>query len=77
MNKKQWKHKACIVKDMSLIIESKVNQKWKNKICKLNKVEERISILQLDPQAKYKTKAKQRYESRKIVLNQELGSKLN
>ena len=77
MNKKQWKHKACIVKDISLIIESKMNQKWKNKICKLDKAKERISILQLDPRAKHKMKTKQRYESRKIVLNQELGSKLN
>ena len=44
------------------------------KIYKLGRVDNRIPILQLDPGATSKTKAKPRYESRKMVLKLELGS---
>ena len=43
-----------------------VNQKWKNKVFKLGKVNGRIQIIQLtNPGAKTP-----RYESKKMVLNQ-------
>ena len=46
-----------------------VNQKWKNQIEKLGKVDDKIPILQLTRSKSKKTK-KPRYESRKMVLNQ-------
>ena len=43
-------------------------------IYQLGNVDDRIPILQLDPDARTKTKA--RCEERKMVLNQELGGRL-
>ena len=50
-------------------LEFIVNKKWKNKIYKLGKGDDRILVLQLlDPGVK--SKRKLIYESRKMVLNQ-------
>ena len=55
-------------------LEFIVNKKWKNKIYKLGKVDERIPVLQLlDPGVK--NKRKPIYESRKIVFKP--GSRLD
>ena len=43
----------------------------------MDKVDDRIPILQLDRGAKDKTKTKPRYESRKVVLKLELGSRFD
>ena len=43
----------------------------------MDKVDGRLPILQLDRGAKDKTKTKPRYESRKVVLKLELGSRLD
>ena len=43
------------------------NQKWRNKICKLEKVDYKILILQL---ARCRDKKKPRHESTRIVLKQ-------
>ena len=51
---------------------------FKNLFCRqiyqLENVDDRIPILQVDPEARTKTKA--RCEERKMVLNQELGGRL-
>ena len=46
-----------------------VNQKWKNKIYKLGKVDGRIQILQ-PARSRNKDKKKHRYDSEKMVLDQ-------
>ena len=81
MDRKQFKIEVCKGKDLSLMILSRcyglavtVKQKWKNKIYMLQKVDDRISFLQLNPSAKIKTKTKPKHKLRKMVLNQELGS---
>ena len=42
-----------------------VNHKWINKIQRLEKVDDRISIVQLEPGTKNKTKIKPRCESKR------------
>ena len=60
---------------ISLVWAFVVNQKWINKIYKLGRVDDRITVLQLATSRSKKTKPK--YASRKKVLNQALGSKLD
>ena len=60
---------VSIARQVHVIIQFILNQRWKSKIYKLDKVNDRMSILQqLD--WGIKSKKKLRYESRKMVWNQ-------
>ena len=51
-----------------------MNLKWTNKVYKQEKDDDRIPV---DPGAKNKSKTKPGYNSRKIVLKLDLGSRLD